>query len=105
MPTAAPRRRAAQRAHRPARSGGSGGGPSDRVSSLGRLVEDCADSLEQLPHADGLALKAVEAGRHDLLAVLGHDRRGNSDDRDATGVGVRSKLVERYYPANPWQLD
>src|SRR5215470_9744575 len=45
------------------------------AGSLRWLVEDLSDGLEQLPHADGLALKAVEARGHDPFLVMGHYRR------------------------------
>jgi len=62
-------------------------------------------SLASFPHTDGLALEAIEASRHDLLTVLGHDRRRDGDDRDRPRCGIRTKFPERLDPVHGGQLN
>jgi len=62
-------------------------------------------SCQQFPHANRLALEAVEAGGHDLLPLLGHHRGGDRDHRDGASRGIRSKLAKRFDAAYPGQLD
>lgn len=38
------------------------------------LPEDPSNRLQQVPHADRLAPKAIEARGHDFLPLLGHPR-------------------------------
>src|SRR5262249_49111726 len=64
-----------------------------------------ADRFQQFAYADRFALEAVEARGHDLLALLGHDRRRDSDDRDRASGGVSSNPAKGLHASDPGQLD
>src|SRR5215470_809949 len=69
------------------------------------LLQDLSHRRQQLPHTDGLALEAIEASCHNLLAVLRHDRRRDGDDRDRPRHGIRTKFLERLDPVHAGELN
>src|SRR5262249_56528274 len=79
--------------------------PRSETASLRCLVEDLSDALKQLPHADGLALKAVEARGHDAFLVMGHYRRRDGNHRDGASHGIGAKLVKCFLPGDSRQVN
>src|SRR6266850_3635232 len=63
------------------------------------------DGLEETLHADRLRLIAVEAGGHDLAAVLRHRGGRHRDDRDRAGGGIGAQPLQSLHPVHTGELD
>lgn len=68
-------------------------------------LQHLPDGLEEALHADRLRLVAIEAGGHDLAAVLRHRGRCDGDDGDRTRGGIGAEPLQGFHAVHAGKLD